>query len=115
MSLLIAVPPKLQINTHTIVKGVLHWTTTQQQLLITTVHTLIAPLIIYVNYTITTTYTSWLRLVTSPFSMHTTVVSCVQSQGGICVLHAEDLRHGGLKILGVVAWDRLLHKCRRKS
>ena len=37
MSLLIAVPPQVQINTHKIVKGVLYWTTTQQQLPITTV------------------------------------------------------------------------------
>ena len=33
MSLLIAVPPEAQINTHKIVKGVLYWTTTQQQLI----------------------------------------------------------------------------------
>ena len=36
MSLLIAVPPEVQINTHKIVKGVLYWTTTQQPLPITT-------------------------------------------------------------------------------
>ena len=34
-----------------------YWTTTQQQLPITTVHTLTTPLITYVNYKITTTYT----------------------------------------------------------
>ena len=39
-SLLIAVPLEVQINAHKIVKGFLYWTATQQQLPITTVHTL---------------------------------------------------------------------------
>ena len=73
MSLLIAVPPEVQINTHKIVKGVLYWTTTQQQLPITTVHTLTTRTVNYIrqlqnhdyiHMTTTTSYKSILLHVT---------------------------------------------------